>query len=281
MPNFTKTELEIRTNQDADPRVVKQETPVARDVQSFDLPKLKQKGQGTYAATKGRFGALAATDTDRASRKGGHFNLNSLVRDPLAVDAEEQRVIEERVNARVAAASEEARKAAAQDGYRDGLAKGHEEAFLKFRGEATERLARLEDLIAGFEGAKTEILRANERFVMELVYRIARMICLRELSTDKDFVLRLTRSLIERIGVRDNIRVQIHPDDAASVGMLKEGLEKSLGALKNLNIETSDTVERGGCQVETEWNAIDASVETQLKGIYDSLIGEGPAPAQS
>ena len=48
-----------------------------------------------------------------------------------------------------------------------------------------------------------------------------------------------------------------------------------MGDLKNLQIEGSDQFRSGGCTVETQWNAIDASIETQLKGLYDALMGVG------
>lgn len=265
----------------AEPRVVKvenQQTPVVRD---FSLEPLKEAKKTDYAAIRKGFAstgtASAVPAKNGIKQKDSRFSIHQLARGPLSIEDEEKRVIEERVRARVGAVAEEAKARAADVGYQDGLKRGHEEAYRRFQAEGAERLAKLEGLLQSFERAKTEIFHANERFLVELVYRIGRMVLLRELTADRDYVLRVARDLIERVGIRENIKVRISPADAESIGMLKEGLEKSLGELKNLNIEVSKDMPYGGCRVETEWNAIDASIQTQLESMRETLVGP-PAP---
>lgn len=256
-------------------RVVKVEASAQAAAQAFNPNKLVQPGKQGYASVKSRFGALAATDPDRAAktRKDSRFSLNPLLRDPLSVEEEERRAIEERVRARVSAVAEESKAKAAEQGYQDGLKKGHEEAYKKFQQEGAQRLEAFEKFLRDCETAKQEIYKANEKFLIDLIYQISKMVLLKELKTDREYLQRLAVELIEKVGVRENIRIQISPEDFESAGMLKEGLEKNLGALKNLNIESSNQIALGGCKVDTEWNAIDASIETQLKGIHDSLLG--------
>jgi flagellar biosynthesis/type III secretory pathway protein FliH len=52
-----------------------------------------------------------------------------------------------------------------------------------------------------------------------------------------------------------------------------------MGTLKNLTVEFSNQAHRGGCILETEWNAIDASLDTQFAGIYEALVGVKAKPA--
>jgi flagellar biosynthesis/type III secretory pathway protein FliH len=278
MPSYKNENFQIdREHAELDgQRIVKVETPSSQQVSSFEPAALSAKGKGDYSATRKKFGSLAATDAARASRaqKDVRFSLSPLLRKPLSVEEEEKRAIEEKVRARVAAKADEVREMARTQGYEEGLKKGYEEAFKRFQQEGAERLARFERLLAETEQAKQEIFRANERYLIELVFRIGRMVLLRELKTDRELILRLATELIERVGVRENIRIKINPDDQATIEMLKAGIEQSMGAMKNLTIEVSNQIKGGGCAVETEWNAIDASIETQLQGLYDSLIGQ-------
>jgi flagellar biosynthesis/type III secretory pathway protein FliH len=101
------------------------------------------------------------------------------------------------------------------------------------------------------------------------------MVMLKDLSADREYLLRLTRELVERVGVKDNIRIRLNQNDMESMRLVRENLESTVGTMKNLHIEESREVETGGCIVETEWNAIDASIETQLQGIHRALVGEG------
>ena len=259
-----------------DIRVLKTDASAEPVVEQFHFGKLQKNGVQGYAATKAKFGPLAATDADRVakSKKDGRFKINDLLRDPLSIEEEERRVVEEKVRERVAAVSEDSKREATAVGYEEGLIKGHEEAFKKFSRESKERLDKFDAFLLECENAKRDIFQANERVLIELMYRIAQMVLLTELKTDKEFIARLARELIERIGVRENITVLIHPDDIATIDMIRVGLEKAMGTLTNLNIEPSTQVARGGCAIETEWNAIDASLETQLNGIYDALIGK-------
>jgi len=272
---FKGANFNIQENSEGqETRVVKLDMPTTPEVKQFAFDKLRKPGDGDYSRIRAKFGALAATDAGRAerARKDSRFTINPLIRDGLRVDEEERRVIEERVHERVSAVEAAARAEADRRGYDEGLARGREEAFKAFQGEAQSRMERFEKLLGELEGAKEQIYRENERFVVELSYRIARMILLREVKSDKDYVLRLAGAIIERMGVRENIRIRVSPEDLQTAAMIKEGLERELGSLKNLLIEGSPEIRGGGCEIETEWNAIDASIDTQLQAVHQALI---------
>lgn len=275
-----KNEAEVLRN---DVRVVKLDVVSVPVVSQFSFGKLHRKGEGSYEETKAKFGSLSVTDEGRLpkSQRDRRFSINPLLRDPLSIEDEERRVIEERVNKRIAAIADEARAKAHGEGYKVGLEQGHQEAYQRFAQESVERLTHFDAMLHEAETAKAEIFRANERFLMELVFRMAKMVTLKEVSADKEYVVRLARELIERIGVRENIRIKISPEDAKTADIIKPGLEAALGALKNLTIEASPLVRRGGCIVETEWNAIDASLERQFQGIHEALIGKSTRDADN
>lgn len=279
MQKFKQTEINIKEEEKKDGgiRVMKPDTAAKPVVSDFKYSKIKS-GEGDYSSVKAKYGTFAVTDAEQEAkaRKDRRFSLSPLLRGPLSVEAEEKRALDEKVKSRVQALAEEARKQAHLDGYQDGLKKGYDEAYQQFKKEAVERVAKLDQLLSEMEGAKEDIFRANERFLVELIFRISKLVLLRELTTDKDFLLRLTKHLIDRVGVRENITVRVNPKDLGTISMLKDDLQETLGVIKNLNVEGSNQVKQGGCIVETEWNAIDASIDTQLQGIYDALVGKDP-----
>jgi flagellar assembly protein FliH len=276
MSHFKQDQFKIRDEgkDSSEVRVVKLDTGAGPQVRNFNFTKLDVKE--TYQAVKSKYGALAATDKDRhaKSSRDSRFSVNPLLREPLAIEDEERRVIETRVQEGVKSLSHEARIAGDKRGYEDGLKKGRDEAYAQFHSEAQTALNSFQSFVENFELMGSEILKANERFLVEMVFRIAKMISLKEISTDPDYILRLARALIERVGVRDNIRIKISPKDSASLESLKSELMKSFSDLKNLNIEVAEDVAGGGCTIETQWSAIDASIETQLKGLEESLLGD-------
>jgi flagellar biosynthesis/type III secretory pathway protein FliH len=250
-------------------------------VSSYALPELSVKGKGDYRAVKARYGALAQTDEDRPHKgtRDNRFAVNPLLRDPLAIETEERRVIDARVREQFEQVRAKAQAEGEKAGFEAGLKKGCDQAYEEFREKAAESLKSFESLVQSFESLKGEIFKANEHFLMALVFRVAKMVTLKELSTDQDYVLRLSRQLLDQVGIRDNVKIRVSPKDADSIEFLKAELAKHFVDLKNLGIEVSDTVEGGGCTIETQWSTIDASLETQLEGFRQALLeGGSPAP---
>lgn len=250
---------------------------VVPEVRPFDLPPLKKKGAGTYGEVKAKFGPLAATDPDRAakSKKDSQFTLNPLLRQALSVEQEERRVIEEKVRAQVDSLRDQVLEEARKEGYAAGLRKGFEESSQRMQVQAVDTIKKFEKFLNDLDNAKVDIFQANERFLIELVFRIARKILLKELSVDKDYILRLARELVNQVGARDKITLRISPDDMQRIEDLRMDLVEKFHELKNLTIEASSQIPEGGMRVETDWNSIDTDVNSQIDRLYQALLGQG------
>jgi flagellar assembly protein FliH len=276
MPSFKRYEVVVVDEPAtvSEPSILKIDGDFETVIDDFGAPALKKVGERDYAATKARAGALAASDPDRhsPSQKDQRFYINPLLRDPLAIEEEERRFLEERVRAEV----ESLREAAVQEGYAEGLAAGRLEgerrAFEEARRLAEEAQSRFDRFVSTVEGTKAGVMAAQEQFLVEMVLAVARHVVLRELSTDRDYIVRLLRELVDRIGARDNLTIRVGAGDFAAAAELRSGLEAQLGSLKNLRIEPSPRVVDGGCIVETDWSVVDAAVETQIAQFREQLV---------
>ncbi len=272
MSKFKISEFHLKSdnNKDNELNVVseKESQDTKLVIKSFEYAQIKREGDGDYSHIKSKYGSLAATDSERDLKaiKDRRFLINPLVRDPLAIEQEEKRVIEEKVRQGVAQLAEAEKKSSFAIGYEEGLSQGYEDAFKKIREENFEKIKQFNQLVNEIDNAKIEIFRANERFLIELIFRIARFVLLKELAVDKEFLLRLAVELVEKVGARDFITLKINQEDAEALDLLKSGLEKAYGKL-------SAQVKKGGCQIETEWNVIGTHIDTQLAGIYEGIMG--------
>lgn len=263
------------------PRVVKTSQPVERRVQDFRMTDLKNSSAPVTQRGFTGAGAPAQAPSRQApeTRRDQRFMMSELARNALSITQDEENLIEERVSQKLNELSEKTREEAFAQGHAEGMKKGHEEALAEFQTESAKRLEQLDALIAAMDGAKGELFEANREFLMNVVYRISKAVLLKEIATDREYLLRLSRELIERSGLRDNLTLKIHPSDAESVEMLKQGLLQSFSSLRNLTIELSDHVSAGGCILETEWGAVDASLETQLSQVLSTLdAAKGTTP---
>jgi flagellar biosynthesis/type III secretory pathway protein FliH len=154
------------------------------------------------------------------------------------------------------------------------MQQGFDDVYEGLRAEGREQIEQFQKFIHETENAKKEIFAANERFLIDLVYRVASMIALKEVGQDRDYVKRICVDIIEKTGVRENIRIRINPGQVQIAGVLKTGLEEYFGKLNNLSIEASPDVPTHGCIVDTQWNSIDATLERQLSGVREALLGK-------
>ena len=222
----------------------------------------------SYEKTKEQFGNFAATD-------GGvdptRFNLHPAAKKLLGVEKEEHRHLEGKIAEEVEKRIEELKAQAYQDGFLKGKADGEKLALDEFNQQAQPVYDRFTQILSNFENAKEEIFHANEQFLIQLVFQIAREVTLKEIKTDKDYVKQLCELLVEKIGAKDHVKIKIGRDDFAQVEAIRDYLKLQFADLKNIQIDVSDEFVNGGCKVETDLARINASVDTQLKLINQAL----------
>ena len=196
-------------------------------LQMNPIQKIQQKSYQEFKA-KVNSSSLENPSVAHKHQRDRRFSINPLLRDPLSIEEEERKAIEEKVRVRVEAVAEKAKAEAAEIGYQAGLKKGFEESAKELKAEGAVSLDKFNSLVSEIENAKAEIFEANERFLIELVFRIARNIILKELAVDKEYLSRLTKELVGKLGVRDNVTIRINPEDADIIEKLQDKLRKNL-----------------------------------------------------
>ncbi|MDY7563995.1 flagellar assembly protein FliH [Pseudomonas sp. RTC3] len=175
-----------------------------------------------------------------------------------------------------------------QEAYNEGFATGEKEGFhstqLKVRQEAdvalSAKLASLEQLMVHLFEPIAEQDTQIEKSLIELVGHITRQVIQRELTTDSSRIGQVLRDALKLLPMgAQNVRIFINPQDFAQVKALRERHEETW------RIVEDDTLQAGGCRVETEHSRIDATIETRisqaLAKMFDQLHDQAlhPAPA--
>lgn len=266
-----------------DVRVLKLDLPKSPGIQEFEYTQIREQGKGQYDTVKKKFGPLAATDAERSAKaqKEARFSMSGLLKNPLGVQQEEQRVIEEEVVRRVNEIRETARQDGFQQGLDEGLRLGKAQAYEEARVESTIQLGKFTSFLNGCENAREEIFKANESFLMETLAKLTQRVILKELESDRTYITRVAKDLVENVKSREYVRLQVNADDFEAAGKIRENLEKELGELKNMTIEVNEDIELGGCMVETDLNAVDATLEAQLQRVFESWTGKKQIVAEA
>ena len=203
--------------------------------------------------------------------KASRFQLSELTLGPLAVNDElEERVqveVERRLEVELAVLREKIAKEAFDTGQAAGRKEAHEMVFQN----AKPLVEKFEKLVNEIESLKEEVAKANEDFIVQLVYKLAKLVTLKEIKEDRQYITRLLASLIERVGVRENIKIYVNAEDYSAAEQIKADLAQKLGTLKNISIEPEAEGQDRGCRIETDFGEIDAKIETQLKNIESTF----------
>lgn len=141
---------------------------------------------------------------------------------------------------------------------------------------AEERLRVLMENIARETARFTgDLEREAYRFAIAVAERIVK----REIALDESVVLRQMREAIRRIIGAETITMRVHPADEALVRSHRSAMLASADAVREILIEGDDTIERGGCILESATGNVDARIGTQMRQIESALFG-APLPSE-
>ena len=173
-----------------------------------------------------------------------------------------------------------------QEAWNEGFATGEKEGFhstqLKVRQEAevalNAKVASLERLMSSLLAPLAEQDQQLEKAMVGLVEHMTRLVIQRELKTDSNHIEQVLRDGLKLLPMgADNIRLFINPHDFDQIKALRERHDE------RWRIVEDDSLQPGGCRIETEHSRIDASIETRIKlamsQMFDQLHEQSLHPA--
>jgi len=208
---------------------------------------------------------------DAGKKRGNHFSLDTNVAGQLGIEEKERREAEARLQKELDRRWEATREKAEVEGYAKGLAEGKNEAIQAEAPRIKERLAKLDHILQEFDHARERIFLANEAFLMDLIAQVTRMVVLKEVELDRQYLQRVLLALIQQLGTREDMKIYLSESDSANLVELRQAMEKEFGKLSNTTIEPSADIPVGGCKIETRFGVVDASIQTQIENVMKAL----------
>ena len=173
-----------------------------------------------------------------------------------------------------------------QEAYNEGFATGEKEGFhstqLKVRQEAqaalSAKVSSLERLMGSLLAPIAEQDMQLEKAMLGLVEHLTRQVIQRELKTDSTLIIQVLREGLKLLPMgAENIRLFINPQDFDQIKALRERHDE------HWRIVEDDSLQPGGCRIETEHSRIDASIETRItqamSQLFDQLHEQSLHPA--
>lgn len=234
---------------------------------------------------------------DTVARDAVVLDLGDLVRQGDQIRAR-ARAEAERIVAEARAERERLLAGAAEEGRREGLAKGLEEG--RKNGEeagkrealaaAADRLKALEErwgaALAGFESQRDEMLLEARTDVLRLALLAAEKVTKRAIEMRPEAAADQLSGVLSLLTNPTRLVVAVHPDDVALVREALPALSERFASASHAEVAAADGLDRGSCVVRTgSGGTIDASIRTQLERIVRAVLPEeaaagGPAPGK-
>jgi len=122
--------------------------------------------------------------------------------------------------------------------------------------------------------AKTQFWKENEKNVIDLVTRIAKKVCMRELSSDPEYPVRLVRSIIEKIGVGESLKIRLNSNHSHFLETIRTDIREFLGDSVRIRFEFSDLIAEDACEVDTDLANVKTDLDLKIKMAQEVLLSK-------
>lgn len=165
----------------------------------------------------------------------------------------------------ISRAQEEAgtiKDSAAKEGYKAGIEKAQAE------------IAEVRNSIIEFLKAKQDVFEYIAPDILEISVEIARKIVKKEIEQDPEMVLRTIMDVLKTVSRDESkITIKVNPEQVSLTKEHIPSILSSVGLDIRTNITADDTIDIGGCIVQTNNGIVDATITTQLEIIKEAFKG--------
>jgi len=158
-----------------------------------------------------------------------------------------------------------------ENAYQKGLTDGIHTGRLQILGDIQTELKILRSVIEGIEKARAEIYEKIETDVVEMALAIAKKIIYEAAERERGIVVAAAQESIRKASDREMIKIKINPVDHGILNQKKSELLHCFDGIRSILFEEDDSIQPGGCLIETNQGDIDARLESQVRVIEGDI----------
>lgn len=152
--------------------------------------------------------------------------------------------------------------------YLQGKEEGQQEIRLQF-GSSLEMLAQGIEEVSRL---RATLLQNSTQDMLRLVLSIARQVIHGEVSLNRELILTTIDKALRAAVRSDHYHIKVHPDDLTLVTENKPLFITSINGLESITVEGDPQIAQGGCHIESDLGAVDATIDGQLEEIRRTLL---------
>jgi flagellar assembly protein FliH len=220
----------------------------------------------------GQVGVRHCAPTRDDFQRTQYDSNDAACQDPTASDGG-QRPLARRTALTAAERVEQAYQKGLAEGNRQGLKDGEQNGFERASRKVEPLITAIQQAVIKLTAIREETYQQIETEVVELALAIARKIICREVSTDKETVVCVAKEALAKVDDPGKIKIKMNPADLQFINETKYQLSNLIADVNNVTIEAEESIQSGGCVIETDLGEIDARIEKQLQAVEESFRG--------
>ena len=217
--------------------------------------------------------ALAYVERSKAK---SDFVMAEPLKRQTGVDEIEMMNEDQRVELKVLQKLKDLQEKAYQEAYQLGLEDGKKLAFDENTLQLEKNIGEFREFLNQVAVMKSELVKQNEKNLIELVYQIASKICMKEMQENSEGILAIIQQVLATIPNDEKVIVKVSEAQNQFIQDVLQHQQKVLPEHVNVQYQVDPSVQVGGCIVETNYSTIDASMSTRLQVVWDQIQGQLP-----
>ncbi|MCC7402987.1 MAG: hypothetical protein IT288_01185 [Bdellovibrionales bacterium] len=213
--------------------------------------------------------------------KVSDFKISHLVAEQTGIADVQRKGIDDRIEEAALQKMKEIEERAYREAYDLGMVEGAERAFAEKKQDLEARLNQVDQLLVMFDDVKRKLLAENERQLMELMVQIAERIALQKIAEDPESILKTLDMVLEDIQKDENITIYLSRADRDFLEEIRAKGGKRAEDLRHVKLEPLDHIQSGGCQVETNYGVIDATLDQRVERVLVAVREKMPRAKKS
>ncbi len=173
-------------------------------------------------------------------------------------------------------AIDEIKESAFQKGFLEGKKVGFESGTNK----AQPAIESLQRTLEQLQNIRAEIHQELETEVTHLALSIAKKIVCHEIKTTRETVACVAREALAQVDNPGKIKIKLNPEDLQLIQNTQSRFTRFLQNFDQIDFEAQDSIQSGGCLIETDRGDIDARIEKQFEVIEEAFQVQLAQPKQ-
>jgi len=159
-----------------------------------------------------------------------------------------------------------------QQGQESGYAEGHEQGLASGSEEIQQQLVLWQQLTQQLTEPVAKVENQLEKELVKLAVSLARSVIRTEIQTNQDIIFQALSEGLKVLPIQEqSYQIHLNPED---IQLIKQHFAEEEIEKHKWHFIESPEMQRGGCDIVTNSNAVDVSIERRTREVLDKFLLE-------